>query len=213
MIRRPPRSTQSRSSAASDVYKRQVRGSDGKLWFASKSGVVAVNTKELLNPEPPPVVIERVLLDQQPVTNFSGNPDEVIQVPASTRNVEIHYAALTYISPAMAIYKYRLRGLDPDWVTGGNSRVAHFTRLPPENYDFQVKACNAGGVWNEEGASVHFVQEPFFRQTRAFYILCWSLGGCAILVLAALGTAMAHAISTRKMRRRVALLEAQQALD
>src|SRR5450756_3215403 len=29
MIRRPPRSTQSRSSAASDVYKRQVDGSPG----------------------------------------------------------------------------------------------------------------------------------------------------------------------------------------
>src|SRR5450756_3179930 len=28
MIRRPPRSTQSRSSAASDVYKRQGRGAD-----------------------------------------------------------------------------------------------------------------------------------------------------------------------------------------
>src|SRR5428012_23559 len=30
MIRRPPRSTQSRSSAASDVYKRQVKG--GTWW-------------------------------------------------------------------------------------------------------------------------------------------------------------------------------------
>src|SRR5680860_1693544 len=29
MIRRPPRSTQSRSSAASDVYKRQVKGPYG----------------------------------------------------------------------------------------------------------------------------------------------------------------------------------------
>src|SRR5450756_226463 len=37
MIRRPPRSTQSRSSAASDVYKRQHQempkgGADGRLW-------------------------------------------------------------------------------------------------------------------------------------------------------------------------------------
>src|SRR5450756_3106629 len=30
MIRRPPRSTQSRSSAASDVYKRQLIGSSGE---------------------------------------------------------------------------------------------------------------------------------------------------------------------------------------
>jgi signal transduction histidine kinase/ligand-binding sensor domain-containing protein len=190
-----------------------VQGIDGKLWFASKSGVVGVNTKELLNRRPPPVVIESVLLDQQPVTNFTSNPGELIKVPAGTRNVEIHYAALTYISPAMGVYKYRLRGLDPDWVTGGNTRVVRFTKLPPGSYEFQVRASNADGVWNEEGASVHFVQEPFFRQTRAFYILCWSLGAVAILVLAASITAVSHAISTRKMRRRLALLEAQQALD
>src|SRR5680860_1913539 len=32
MIRRPPRSTQSRSSAASDVYKRQVYGYQWRSW-------------------------------------------------------------------------------------------------------------------------------------------------------------------------------------
>src|SRR5680860_330452 len=34
MIRRPPRSTQSRSSAASDVYKRQLKG----LWASAPMG-------------------------------------------------------------------------------------------------------------------------------------------------------------------------------
>jgi signal transduction histidine kinase/ligand-binding sensor domain-containing protein len=190
-----------------------VRGNDGKLWFASKSGVVAVNTKELLNPKPPPVVIESVLIDQEPATNFLTKPDEVVKVPAGTRSVEIHFAALTYISPVMVIYKYRLQGLDSDWATVGNSRVARFSKLPPGNYDFEVQACNAGGVWNEEGASVHFVQEPFFRQTRAFFVLCCVLGLGALLGLVAVAFALAHAISSQKMRRRVALLEAQQALD
>ena len=190
-----------------------VRGNDGKLWFASKSGVVAVNTRELLNPKPPSVVIESVLLDQQPVANFSSTPDAMIKVPAGTRNVEIRYVALTYISPAMVLYKYRLRGLDPDWATANNSRAARFTKLPPGKYEFQVMACNAGGVWNEAGASVHLVQEPFFSQTRAFVVLCWFLGGVAILVLAASAAAVVHMISSRKMRRRMVMLEAQQALD
>jgi signal transduction histidine kinase/ligand-binding sensor domain-containing protein len=190
-----------------------VQGNDGKLWFASKSGVVAVNTKELLNPKPPPVVIESVLLDQRPVTNLITKADDVVKIPAGTGNIEIHFSALTYISPFMAVYKYRLQGLDSDWVTVGNSRVALFTKLPPGNYDFQVQACNAGGVWNEEGASVHLVQEPFFHQTRAFFILCWLLGVGVVLGLSAITFMVAHAISSQKMRRRVAMLEAQQALD
>ena len=46
MIRRPPRSTQSRSSAASDVYKRQRRkglrvgGVDGRAAFRITSGQI-----------------------------------------------------------------------------------------------------------------------------------------------------------------------------
>ena len=44
MIRRPPRSTQSRSSAASDVYKRQVSG--GVLETAS---IVAIGLTPYIN--------------------------------------------------------------------------------------------------------------------------------------------------------------------
>jgi len=190
-----------------------VRGVDGKLCFASKSGIVAVNTRQLLNPKPPPVVIENVLLDQRAVASLRTNPDVPIRVPAGTRNVEIRYAALTYISPSVVVYKYRLQGLDSDWTPAENSRIARFTKLLPGNYEFQVQACNAAGVWNEGGASVRLVQTSFFTQTRAFTVLCWSLGGGVVVGLAAFATAVAHAISSRKMRRRLAALEAQQALD
>src|SRR5450756_3259290 len=44
MLRRPPRSTQSRSSAASDVYKRQV--------YARLAGYEDVNDQEALTREP-----------------------------------------------------------------------------------------------------------------------------------------------------------------
>src|SRR5450756_3129407 len=41
MIRRPPRSTQSRSSAASDVYKRQVIGDDSHVDGSADTGHIA----------------------------------------------------------------------------------------------------------------------------------------------------------------------------
>src|SRR5450756_170200 len=44
MIRRPPRSTQSRSSAASDVYKRQINDIEGYHWGTPGAGDY-LNTK------------------------------------------------------------------------------------------------------------------------------------------------------------------------
>ena len=57
MIRRPPRSTQSRSSAASDVYKRQVQAGQEKLRQIAQrnleavrdSGVNVPNARELVS--------------------------------------------------------------------------------------------------------------------------------------------------------------------
>eukprot|EP00657_Telonema_sp_P-1_P008354 TRINITY_DN29360_c0_g1_i1.p1 TRINITY_DN29360_c0_g1~~TRINITY_DN29360_c0_g1_i1.p1 ORF type:complete len:149 (+),score=66.17 TRINITY_DN29360_c0_g1_i1:54-500(+) len=50
MIRRPPRSTQSRSSAASDVYKRQGSGDDVSLDGLMPSGHGGVMTQPPLHP-------------------------------------------------------------------------------------------------------------------------------------------------------------------
>ena len=52
MIRRPPRSTQSRSSAASDVYKRQdISRVEGYWYRGDWPELFSQNTLEILTPE------------------------------------------------------------------------------------------------------------------------------------------------------------------
>ena len=188
-------------------------GPDGRLWFASMSGLEVVDIRRLQNSNPPPVVVESVLLDQQPVAGLAAGTNGSFTVPAGARSVEIHYAALTYVAPGEAAYRYRLEGLDSGWVNAGNTRVARFTKLPPGAYKFQVQACDAAGVWNLQGAGLRFVQIPFFYQTRTFYFLCLIFGMIVFLLVAALAAAIAHGVSTRRMRRKMAALEAQQAMD
>ena len=43
--------------------------------------------------------------------------------------------------------------------------------MPPGSYQFQVKACNSDGVWNESGASLAFTVQPFYWQTLWFRLL------------------------------------------
>ena len=95
----------------------------------------------------------------------------------------------------------------------GNTRAARFAKLAPGPYEFQVSACNSDGIWNDTGASIRLAQEPFFYQTRSFMVLSWVAAAAAFAGLAAGLARVAQAVSLRRMRRRLALLEAQRALD
>jgi signal transduction histidine kinase/ligand-binding sensor domain-containing protein len=190
-----------------------ARDAEGKLWFASKNGLVAINPAIPLNPIAPPVVIESLRLDQAPAVSLPEPAGPPLRLPAGTRSVELSYAALTFIAPEKARFKCRLLGLDSDWVAAGQNTVAHYAKLAPGNYEFQVTACNSDGVWNEQGASVKLVQAPFFYQTPLFLVWCQVAAVAAGLGLATAAAAVAHRISTRKMRQRLARIEAQQRLD
>ena len=102
-----------------------------------------------------------------------------LALPAGSREVEFHYTAPSFVAPDKVLFKYRLEGFDPDWVDAGPRRTAYFTNLAPRNYRFRVKACNSDGLWNEAGAVLELVVEPWFYQTLAFRL------AVAALVLAA----------------------------
>ncbi len=65
----------------------------------------------------------------------------------------------------------------------GTLRTAHYTNMAPGKYSFHVIAANNYGIWNDQGAGVHFVLQPHFYQTNWFYVLC------AIFFLALVGAA------------------------
>src|SRR5947209_5943613 len=99
------------------------------------------------------------------------------------RDLEIDYTALSYVAPEKNRFKYKLEGYDGDWIDAGNRRQAFYTKLPPRDYTFRVRASNNSGVWNEAGASFNFSIDPAYYQTfwfralfaGAFLALLWAL--------------------------------------
>jgi len=61
-------------------------------------------------------------------------------------------------------FRYKLQGLDRDWVEAGTRRTAYYPYLPPGSYTFTVIAANSDGIWNTNGASLQItVVPPFWR--------------------------------------------------
>jgi signal transduction histidine kinase/ligand-binding sensor domain-containing protein len=151
-----------------------AKSSDGKLWFVTPGGVSVADPSHLpFNELPPPVHVEQITADhnvswQNSWGDASSNP----RLPALTRDLEIDYAALSFVAPENVRFRYKLEGWDRDWQEVGDRRQAFYSNLPPHNYRFRVIAANNSGVWNEAGTFLDFSIAPAYYQTDWFRLSC-----------------------------------------
>ncbi len=153
-----------------------ARGPRGELWFATLKGLSMVDAEALReNRLVPPVAIEEVSVDEQPVSTTAP-----FRVPPDRTRLAFHYAGLSFTAPAKVHYRYQMQGFDKHWIDAGTRRTAYYTNIPPGHYTFRVLAANNDGVWNETGAAIQFSVEPHYYQTWWFYtLLALGLAGCA----------------------------------
>jgi signal transduction histidine kinase/ligand-binding sensor domain-containing protein len=145
-----------------------VRSPDGRLWFVNASILQTIDPGHLVRNEiPPPVYIRRIVADRKEYL-----PENQLRLPSLTRDLEIDYAALSYVVPQRVQYRYKLNGHDRAWQEPGNRRQAFYSDLDPGTYQFHVIASNNDGVWNETGAALSFTVPPAWYQTNSFRLLC-----------------------------------------
>ena len=185
------------------------RTRDGRLWFPTIRGLVYVDPVGLQqNTNPPPVTIESVLIDGklQHAEGLRVKLPASVTVSPSSERLEIDYTSLNLAAPERTRFKYRMESHEKNWTDARNERAAHYHKLPPGNYRFEVEACNEDGVWSERAASMAVVVLPPFWRTA------WFLGGMTVCLLALI-VGVVHYISTQKLQRQVADLRQKEALE
>src|SRR5205823_2552387 len=188
---------------------------NGRVWFATERGAIMVDSHGLrLNTQPPPVAIEELLLDGQPVSageqflTSSPAPSVSVTVPPGTHRLEIHYAALSFVAADKLHFRYMLEGLDKDWIDVGERRVAYLQDLKPGHYRLHVKADNNDGIWNETGVFAEIYMQPHFYQTYWFLSVC--VFGAAFV---GMGAYRRHIKHMRKRERELEELVSQSARE
>jgi ligand-binding sensor domain-containing protein/signal transduction histidine kinase len=193
-----------------------LRTKEGLLYFPTLKGIAVVNPRHTVNSPAPLVIMEQVLEDGVPqvpvVIRGSGrantrsekdsNTIESLRLGPGKHTIEFHYTGLSFDAPERVRFRYRLSGLDPNWVEGGTRRVAFYSFVPPGSYRFDVIACNGDGIWNEQGASLALTVLPHVWQTWWF-----------ITVMAVVIVAIIIGSARMVVRQRLRRLEQERVLE
>ena len=187
-----------------------ARSRDGTLWFPTIHGLASLNPARLnLNTNPPPVVIESVLVAGEPQNSdaLRSAPPREVTIPPGKEGLEIRFASLNLAAPDKGRFRYLLEGYETTWKERpGNVREAPYNKLPPGQYHFRVTACNEDDVWNKEGATLSVkVLPPFWRK--------WWFITLTSLVLLGMIVGSVHYVSTQRLQRQLAALRQQEALE
>jgi signal transduction histidine kinase len=168
------------------------RAADGSLWFPTVRGVMRVDPRRAQAPHrPPPLVIESVRADGQPVSR-----GDVSVVPPGTDTLVIDYTAIHLAGADLLTFRYRLDGYDRGWVDAGDRRQAVYTHLPPGEHTFHVEVRGAGGWVASTAANETLQVEALVWQTVWFRI------AAVVLLIAALYGAFRWRLAHLRARQR-----------
>ena len=150
------------------------RKSGGSLYFTLPEGVAVIDTDLAFDKTVPRVTLTGIRVFEEPVQFESGSLDNQktpFMLAHHSNEVTFDYVGIYFPKAEQTAYAYRLDGYDEEWRDAGSQRTATYTNLRPGDYTFRVKAANADGYWNEEGASVSFtIQPPWWRTTPLFLL-------------------------------------------
>jgi signal transduction histidine kinase len=153
-----------------------IEGTDGRLWFALRNGVVwldpaAYSEKKAASP---PLTIQSVAADDK-----SYALDPRLSFPAHTSSVHISYSGVSLSDPEAIRFRYQLQETDKDWNEAATATPVTYRNLPPGSYHFSVEASDTNGDWSGAPANLAFTIQPAYYQTNWFRALC----GAAFLML------------------------------
>ncbi len=154
--------------------------------FKSKSGLLYFGGVKGYNYfDPMRIGVQRVAPDciisdvsiqvSQSIRRLSLEPGEALTLGYLQDVLHIEFGVLDYYHSGKALYRYRLRELDENWISGNKINKVIYSNLPPGYYHFQVQASINGTDWSAIPAEMVFIIKPPFYRTWWFVVLLIAL--------------------------------------
>ena len=162
---------------------------DGRLIFGGIDGYTIFDPKRIReDPFKPTVALTALRINNQlvsattPDSPLGGdiNAARDITLAYDQNFLSLDFAALQFNQSRKNQYRYKLIGLDNDWVYSGNQAMATYTNLPPKTYTFVVNGSNTSGIWSPHVHQLQITIQP------PLWATWWAYTAYALLLLGTL---------------------------
>ena len=196
-------------TAANTLFK----SSDGRIYAGSTHGFTAFYPYQLKNnPYIPPLVLTGLKINHEDFETYSSNGQEVsindlqeLEMPYGNNSVTVKFSSLSYVNPEDNHYRYRLEGLEKDWIENGNQNSVTYTNLSPGSYILNIQGSNNDGLWNPEIRQLKITVMPpwwssWWMNLIYLVIICGSI--IAVWLWLSRRTNRQHAIDIERLERK-----------
>lgn len=152
------------------------------FYFGGTSGVTLFNENNIAkNHYAPQVILTDLKINNKSVSvndsynilSKAINFTQEIELLHNQGNFSVSFSIPSFINAKSNSYKYRLKGLETDWIESSEN-TASYTIQKPGDYVFEVKGINSDGVINETPTTLNISVRPapwFTWWAYAIYIL------------------------------------------
>jgi ligand-binding sensor domain-containing protein/AraC-like DNA-binding protein len=155
-----------------------ARDDVGVIYLGSEGGLIEVLGENTESKSYGKLVFTHLMVDNQEVTAGSDYLSEDISIASSiqlregNRSFSISFSALDYGNEEQAMFSYRMKGLEKEWMPlmlGEHS--VRYSALPAGRYTFEVKYMSTLSAEHSETASIEVVVSPYFWNSWWFRLL------------------------------------------
>ena len=143
--------------------------SNNIVYAGSSKGIVTFSANsDNINTLPPPIHITNFSIFEKDTTLY-----DFYDLKYNQNSIQIDFVGLGYKARGNILYKYRMLGIDTNWVTT-DTRFARFPGMNNGDYEFQVLAINEDGIESESPEIIKICVTPPYWKTlwfRAFVLL------------------------------------------
>lgn len=139
---------------------------DGSAWIGTSAGL-----SHLIHPDAPSTV--RPLTARITDASSGGqmlDPAQTNELPWQSRDLTVNFAVFSYRNEGAVSFRYRLVGLEEEWVSTRDHSV-RYPKLPPGHYRFEVVSMDSGLHRVSPPAILNFDVKPTWWMTSTARML------------------------------------------